>query len=68
MSIATRGDVHDTWIQYAAWTRDSGLVIVHGNNIYYQPNVLGEVIRVTNDGVPGVVFNGVSDWLYKGKT
>lgn len=27
----------------------------------------GQVYRVTSDGVAGVVFNGVCDWLYRGQ-
>ena len=42
-------------------------MIVHQNDIYHQPSP-GEkrVVRVTMDGVPGVVFNGAPDWIYKG--
>ena len=27
---------------------------------------IASVERITDTGVPGVVFNGVSDWLYSG--
>ena len=63
----THGGVYDTWLQHVFWTPRGGLVIVHQNDIYHQPSP-GEkwVVRVTMDGVPGVVFNGVQDWIYKG--
>ena len=53
---------------YATWTRAGGLVMVYNNDIYYKPSVDAKVERITNDGVPGVVFNGVTDWIYRGIT
>ena len=62
------GNSHGMMFNYATWTRDGGLIMVHSNDIYYKPYVGGKVERLTKDGVPGVVFNGVSDWIYKGIT
>ena len=45
-------------------------VFVYKCNIYYVPSV-GETpmkfIKITNDGMPKKVFNGVPDWVYEGK-
>lgn len=41
-------------------------VYVYQNNIYYVPSVYGEHYPVTNNGVEGVIFNGITDWLYGG--
>ncbi|XP_072948224.1 inactive dipeptidyl peptidase 10 [Epargyreus clarus] len=54
-------------LQYAEWApAGSGLVFVHDNDIYYKPKVLKPLVcRITNTGVPGVIFNGVPDFLYE---
>lgn len=47
-------------------TGDS-LSYVKANNVYYRPNlVVDEEVRLTEDGVPGVIYNGVPDWVYEG--
>ncbi|GFY74750.1 prolyl endopeptidase FAP [Trichonephila inaurata madagascariensis] len=38
---------------------------VYKNDIYYIPKVNGTHYAVTNNGVEGVIFNGVPDWLYE---
>ena len=64
----TQGGVRDTWLQHVTWTPGGGLVIVHNNDIYHQPSPGDRrMVRVTRDGVPGVVFNGALDWIYQGK-
>ncbi|XP_050667809.1 dipeptidyl aminopeptidase-like protein 6 [Leptidea sinapis] len=54
-------------LQYAEWApAGAGLVFVHDNDIYYKPRVLKTLVcRITSNGVPGVVFNGVPDFLYE---
>ncbi|KAG6452927.1 hypothetical protein O3G_MSEX007881 [Manduca sexta] len=54
-------------LQYAEWSPvGSSLVFVHDNDIYYKPRVLKTLVcRITKNGVPGVVFNGVPDFLYE---
>ncbi|XP_063629085.1 inactive dipeptidyl peptidase 10 isoform X1 [Cydia splendana] len=54
-------------LQYAEWSpTGSSLVFVHDNDIYYKPRVLKTLVcRITNNGVPGVIFNGVPDFLYE---
>ncbi|XP_041972350.1 inactive dipeptidyl peptidase 10 isoform X2 [Aricia agestis] len=54
-------------LQYAEWAPvGSGLVFVHDNDIYYKPKVLKTLVcRITSNGVPGVIFNGVPDFLYE---
>ncbi|XP_028164926.1 dipeptidyl aminopeptidase-like protein 6 [Ostrinia furnacalis] len=54
-------------LQYAEWSpTGSSLVFVHDNDIYYKPRVLKTLVcRITNTGVPGVIFNGVPDFLYE---
>lgn len=42
-------------------------VYVYENNIFYVPNVNDTHYQVTTTGVDGVIFNGVTDWLYGGK-
>lgn len=42
----------------------NGLAYIQDNNIYYRnlPNLHN---AVTADGIPGVVYNGVPDWVYE---
>lgn len=60
-------DVHAPLLQYATWSPDGiAVAFVHDNDVYYKPRVNGSLIcRITKTGVPGVVFNGVPDWLYE---
>ena len=42
--------------------------MVKDNDIYYRlSHDARQVQQVTDDGVAGVLFNGVSDWLYRGQ-
>ncbi|CAB3244826.1 unnamed protein product [Arctia plantaginis] len=54
-------------LQYAEWSPvGSTLVFVHDNDIYYKPKVFKTLVcRITNNGIPGVIFNGVPDFLYE---
>lgn len=38
------------------------------NNIYYIRTIadVEKAIQITSDGVPGIVYNGVPDWVYEG--
>ena len=56
----------DTELQHVQWTPGNGLLIVHNNDIYHKASVDSDHVRVTSDGVSGVVFNGLSDWIYRG--
>jgi hypothetical protein len=62
-------DAEHTYIQRARWTpTGSGLVFVHGNDLYYKihGNRHSRIFRITDTG-SATVFNGVPDWLYQGK-
>lgn len=56
-------------MQHAQFTPEgSSLIMIYNYDIYYRrdPRAL-ETYRVTKDAVPGIVYNGVPDWLYEGK-
>jgi len=56
------------YLQHACWVpgTSAGLILVKQNDIYYKEHPTKENIhRITTDGEPGVVFNGVTDWIYK---
>lgn len=57
-------------MQLAVWGPvGNALFFVYANNIYYKTNVTtDEVIQLTTDGVFTVLYNGVPDWVYEGKT
>ncbi|XP_058818276.1 venom dipeptidyl peptidase 4 [Topomyia yanbarensis] len=42
------------------------LVYVKDNNAYYRPDLLSNIeISLTQDGIPGIIYNGVPDWVYE---
>ncbi|XP_043648359.1 uncharacterized protein LOC122616848 isoform X1 [Drosophila teissieri] len=59
----------DEWpyLHYARFTpAGNALVWVQSYDIYYREEVRSaSVHRITHDGVPGVVYNGIPDWLYE---
>ena len=36
------------------------------NNLYYQASPSSDYVKLTTDGDPTNIFNGVPDWLYEG--
>ncbi|XP_014233663.1 dipeptidyl aminopeptidase-like protein 6 [Trichogramma pretiosum] len=51
----------------ARWTpRGHKLIIVHDYDIYYKLDPHSSTsYRVTNNAVPGIISNGLTDWLYE---
>ncbi|XP_047987143.1 uncharacterized protein LOC125226995 [Leguminivora glycinivorella] len=41
------------------------LAYVLDNNLYYLPENSDQAIQLTDDGIPGVIYNGHSDWVYE---
>ncbi|XP_048461859.1 dipeptidyl aminopeptidase-like protein 6 [Rhincodon typus] len=59
-------EVRDAELQYAGWgVRGQQLIFIFENNIFYQLNVNSRAIRLVATGKEGVIFNGLSDWLYE---
>lgn len=54
-------------IQIAFFTPNgNGLAYIKDNNIYYLNfNEFGLPSIVTADGIPGVIYNGIPDWVYE---
>ena len=53
-------------IEYAEWGPvGSSIAYVFGANIYYRETPESEDVPITVSGTPGVVFNGVADWVYE---
>lgn len=47
----------------------NALIWVHNYDIYYRKEVRDtHAYRVTHDSVPGIVYNGIPDWLYEGRS
>ncbi|XP_070168880.1 inactive dipeptidyl peptidase 10-like isoform X2 [Polyergus mexicanus] len=60
-------DVHP-YLLLAQWTplNGHGLVMVQDYDIYYRTSPMSNIgYRVTNTAVPGILSNGVPDWLYE---
>lgn len=56
-------------LQTATWApAGTGLVYVRSNNIYYipSPDEVLNPVAITSDGVEGVFYNGIPDWVYEG--
>ncbi|OXU23436.1 hypothetical protein TSAR_008581 [Trichomalopsis sarcophagae] len=59
--------IQQTRLQHAAWLGNTtALLMVSDNDIYVRgsPNS-AEDTRLTDTGLPGIVYNGVPDWLYQ---
>ncbi|GAB1868634.1 Dipeptidyl peptidase 4 [Camponotus japonicus] len=59
-------DVHP-YLLLAQWAPSGhGLIMVQDYDIYYKTSPISNTgYRVTNTAVPGILFNGVPDWLYE---
>ncbi|KAM5152547.1 inactive dipeptidyl peptidase 10 [Mantella aurantiaca] len=59
-------EVEDSVLQYAAWgVQGQQLIYIFENNIYYQGDVKSSSLRLTSSGKEGIIYNGLSDWLYE---
>uniref|UniRef100_A0A3P9JVI7 Dipeptidyl-peptidase 10 (Non-functional) n=1 Tax=Oryzias latipes TaxID=8090 RepID=A0A3P9JVI7_ORYLA len=59
-------EVPNSVLQFASWgVHGQQLVYIFENNIYYKANVQSSSWRLTSSGQEGVVFNGITDWLYE---
>ncbi|XP_004372812.1 dipeptidyl aminopeptidase-like protein 6 isoform X1 [Trichechus manatus latirostris] len=59
-------EVSNAKLQYAGWgPKGQQLIFIFENNIYYCAQVGKQVIRVVSTGKEGVIYNGLSDWLYE---
>ncbi|XP_043922821.1 dipeptidyl aminopeptidase-like protein 6 [Protopterus annectens] len=59
-------EVTNSQLQYAGWgPYGQQLIFIFENNIYYQIRVTSHAIRLVSTGKEGVIFNGLSDWLYE---
>ncbi|KAK4292838.1 hypothetical protein Pmani_034416, partial [Petrolisthes manimaculis] len=55
-------------LQYASWIpgEAASLVLIHRNDIYVKESPTSPVVtRITSTGQPHLVFNGVTDYLYR---
>merc|ERR1712106_309785 len=53
-------------VEFAMWgPKGASLAYVFGANIYYRETPESLDVMVTTSGRPGVVFNGVADWVYE---
>lgn len=65
--VINESDVIATEIQSAEWAGNTNnIIFVKNNDIYVRYEAIHEDVRITYDGQPGVIYNGVPDWLYQG--
>lgn len=63
---ATRIISNGDEIQVCLWSpTDNSIAYVKENDVYYINSVTNIERRLTFDGVPGVIYNGVPDWVYE---
>ncbi len=56
----------NSFIQYAEWgPYGTQLIFVHRNNLYYKSDVNAIPIQLTSTGIPNVIYNGYTDWVYE---
>ena len=41
-------------------------MVVISNNLYYMAYIGAQLMVITKDGVPGLIYNGIPDWFYSG--
>ncbi|XP_063777943.1 dipeptidyl aminopeptidase-like protein 6 isoform X3 [Pseudophryne corroboree] len=59
-------EVEKAYLQYAGWgPKGQQLIFIFENNIFYKMNADSRPIRLVSTGKEGVIFNGLSDWLYE---
>ncbi|XP_030284917.1 inactive dipeptidyl peptidase 10-like [Sparus aurata] len=59
-------EVSDSVLQFASWgVHGQQLIYIFENNIYFQTDVQSSSWRLTSSGQEGIVFNGITDWLYE---
>ncbi|XP_026152292.1 inactive dipeptidyl peptidase 10-like [Mastacembelus armatus] len=59
-------EVSDSVLQFASWgVHGQQLIYIFENNIYYQTDVQSSSWRLTSSGQEGIIFNGITDWLYE---
>uniref|UniRef100_A0A8C6STG9 A-type potassium channel modulatory protein DPP6 n=1 Tax=Neogobius melanostomus TaxID=47308 RepID=A0A8C6STG9_9GOBI len=59
-------EVRNAQLQFAGWgPQDQQLIFIFENNIYFRSKVESRSIRLVSTGKEGVIFNGLSDWLYE---
>ncbi|XP_071103591.1 dipeptidyl peptidase 4-like isoform X6 [Haliotis cracherodii] len=52
--------------QYVAWApKGHSLLMIQKNNIYYKSDIESSPTPVVEDGIPGLIYNGVPDWVYE---
>ncbi|GAA6091977.1 dipeptidyl aminopeptidase-like protein 6b isoform X1 [Tachysurus ichikawai] len=65
-TVLSAPEVQNTTLQFAGWgSKGQQLIFIFENNIYYQDTVKVKPIRLVTTGREGVVFNGLTDWLYE---
>ncbi|KAF7996285.1 hypothetical protein HCN44_001917 [Aphidius gifuensis] len=67
LRLHSSSPVQPTRLQYATWMGNTtSLVMISDNNILLRLSPTApDDKRLTNTGVPGVIYNGVPDWLYQ---
>ncbi|XP_012223647.1 A-type potassium channel modulatory protein DPP6 isoform X1 [Linepithema humile] len=67
LRLQTSRRMQQTRLQYAIWlSNTTSILMISDNDIYLRMSPAAtEDIRLTDTGVPGVIYNGMPDWLYQ---
>lgn len=67
--LTLKADSEDwPFLLHAEFTpKGQAIVLVHTYDIYYKPSARAtQTYRLTKTAIPGIIYNGVPDWLYEG--
>lgn len=68
ISLTPKSEEEWPFLLYAQFTpRGHSLVMVYNYDIYYKTGPKSaQSYRITKTAIPGIIYNGVPDWLYEG--
>lgn len=65
-AVATSNEPEPS-LQNFLWSpTGTALAFVYKNNVFYKPDLESDAEQLTTDGVVGIVYNGLPDWVYEG--
>lgn len=66
--VVNESDVIGSEMQSVQWAgTTNNIIFVKDNDIYIKYDLGRGQVRITSDGKPGFIYNGIPDWLYQGK-
>lgn len=69
MTASSVNDDDWPYMNYAQFTpHQNAIVMVYNYDIYYCQGARSQYVqRITHNAMPGIIYNGIPDWLYEGE-